>query len=116
MANLLSETAAREIMPEYIGKLLAGFEAEKPRSTDESPSPLPTAPSLPPLVEPLSPRELEVLQLTAQGLSNREIGERLFIALNTVKGHNRRIYGKLGVKNRTQAINRARALEILPPQ
>ena len=65
------------------------------------------------LVDPLSPRELEVLQLLAQGLSNREIGERLFLALDTVKGHNRRIYGKLGVKNRTQAVNKARALELL---
>ena len=42
------------------------------------------------MVEPLSQRELEVLQLIAQGLSNREIGERLFLALDTVKGHNRR--------------------------
>jgi LuxR family transcriptional regulator, maltose regulon positive regulatory protein len=64
----------------------------------------------------LSPRELEVLGLIAQGLSNREIGERLFIALATVKGHNRRIYGKLGVKNRTQAVNKARSLNILPAQ
>ena len=57
-----------------------------------------------------------MLQLVAQGLSNREISERLFLALDTVKGHNRRIYGKLAVKNRTQAINKARALNILPPQ
>jgi LuxR family maltose regulon positive regulatory protein len=64
----------------------------------------------------LSQRELQVLQLIAQGLSNREIGERLFIALDTVKGHNRKIYGKLGVQNRTQAVNRARSLNILPPQ
>jgi ATP/maltotriose-dependent transcriptional regulator MalT len=66
-----------------------------------------------PLAEPLSPRELEVLQLLAQGLSNREIGEQLFLALDTVKGHNRRIYGKLGVKSRTQAISQAAALGIL---
>src|SRR5690606_183528 len=42
-------------------------------------------------VEPLSEREVEVLKLIAQGLSNREIGEKLFLALDTVKGHNRRI-------------------------
>ncbi|WP_446483099.1 response regulator transcription factor [Cohnella xylanilytica] len=62
------------------------------------------------MVEPLTPRELEVLRLSAQGLSNREIGERLFLALDTVKGHNRRIYGKLQVKRRTEAIALARKL------
>ncbi len=66
-----------------------------------------------PLIDPLSPRELEVLQLIAQGLSNREISERLFLALDTVKGHNRRIFEKLGVKNRTQAVNKANSLKII---
>ena len=61
-------------------------------------------------------REIQVLELIAQGLSNCEISERLFLALDTVKGHNRRIYGKLGVKNRTHAVSKARALNILPPQ
>ncbi|MCP4937376.1 MAG: hypothetical protein GY927_24985, partial [bacterium] len=51
----------------------------------------------------------------AQGLTNREIGERLFLALDTVKGHNRKIYGKLGVKNRTQAVKKAISLKILSP-
>jgi LuxR family maltose regulon positive regulatory protein len=108
MARLLGEAAARGMMPDYTRKLLAAFEAEEQKSAGIPPSQ--------PLVEPLSPRELEVLQLIAQGLSNREIGERLFLALNTVKGHNRRIYGKLGVKSRTQAINKARSLNILSPQ
>ena len=94
-------------MKEYIHKLLAAFGKQK----DVHPSSL----SPQPLVEPLSPRELEVLQLIAEGLSNREISERLFLALDTVKGHNRRIYGKLGVKSRTQAVNKARSLNILPP-
>jgi len=109
MAQLLYQAAARGIMPDYTAKLLAVFEAEEQKSEGISP------PSRP-LVEPLSQRELEVLQLIAQGLSNREISERLFLALDTVKGHNRRIYGKLGAKNRTQAINKARSLNILPPQ
>ncbi len=69
-----------------------------------------------PLIEPLSPRELEVLHLIAAGLSNRAIGERLFLALDTVKGHNRNIYGKMGVKNRTQAVSKAISLKLLPPQ
>ena len=66
-----------------------------------------------PLAEPLSPRELEVLQLIAQGLSNREIGERLFLTLNTVKGHNRRIFAKLQVQRRTEAVAQARELGLL---
>jgi LuxR family maltose regulon positive regulatory protein len=61
----------------------------------------------------LSARELEVLQLVAQGLTNREIGERLFIALDTVKGHNRRLFGKLQVRTRTEAAARARELGLL---
>jgi LuxR family maltose regulon positive regulatory protein len=117
MARLLYEAAARGIMPDYTRKLLAAYEdatKDERRTTEPSPSSSVIRPSS--LVEPLSERELEVLQLIAQGLSNREISERLFLALSTVKGHNRRIYGKLGVKNRTQAINKARALNILPPQ
>ena len=114
MAQLLLEAAAHGIMPDYTRKLLAAFEAGEQRS--KSKPHLPTPPPSQPLVEPLSPRELEVLQLIAEGLSNREISERLFLALDTIKGHNRRIYGKLGVKNRTQAVNKARSLNILPPQ
>lgn len=63
--------------------------------------------------EPLSLRELEVLRLIAQGFSNQEIGERLFLALDTVKGHNRRIFDKLQVQRRTEAIARARELGLL---
>jgi LuxR family maltose regulon positive regulatory protein len=108
MARLLSEGAAHGIMPDYTGKLLAVFEAEARTSEGES-----HQPHAPPLTEPLSQRELEVLQLVAQGLSNREIGERLFLALDTVKGHNRRIYGKLEVRKRTEAVALARELGLL---
>jgi LuxR family maltose regulon positive regulatory protein len=96
MAKLLHEAASQSIEPDYTRKLLAAFKPNVQSDTSAPPQPL---------VEPLSERELEVLQLVAQGLTNREISERLFLALDTVKGHNRRIYGKLGVKNRTQAIN-----------
>lgn len=61
----------------------------------------------------LSEREIEVLRLIAAGLSNREISERLFLALDTVKGHNRRIFAKLGVQRRTEAIAHARELGLL---
>jgi DNA-binding CsgD family transcriptional regulator len=66
------------------------------------------------LVEPLSERELEILELVAEGLTNREIASRLYLALNTVKAHTRNIYGKLGVHSRTQAVARARTLGLLP--
>ncbi|MCP4400392.1 MAG: helix-turn-helix transcriptional regulator [bacterium] len=108
MAHLLSEAAIHDIMPNYIGKLQAIFDAEKQKREDtSSPSPAQT------LLDPLSPREVEVLQLIAQGLSNREICERLFLALDTVKGHNRKIFGKLDVKRRTEAVVRARELGLL---
>ena len=111
MAQLLSEAAAHGMMPDYIGKLLAVFEAEEQKSEDRSY--LPSAPPAQSLIEPLSQRELEVLQLIAQGLSNREISERLFLALNTVKGHNRKIFDKLQVQRRTEAVARARELGLL---
>ncbi|MFM8320230.1 MAG: LuxR C-terminal-related transcriptional regulator [Chloroflexota bacterium] len=65
------------------------------------------------LVEPLSPRELEVLRLVALGLTNPQIGERLFISVRTVKKHLENIHGKLGAQNRTQAVARARELGLL---
>ena len=108
MARLLSEAAARGIMPDYVDKLLSVFEAEAQKSENESY--LPPAQSL---TEPLSLRELEVLRLIAQGLSNREIAERLFLAIITVKGHNRNIFRKLQVRRRTEAVARARELGLL---
>ncbi len=108
MAHLLSAAAAHGIMPDYTGKLLAVFEAEQQKSENKS-----YLPPAQPLIEPLSQRELEVLQLIAQGLSNREISERLFLALSTVKGHNRIIFGKLEVQRRTEAVARARELGLL---
>ncbi|MGB3632712.1 MAG: tetratricopeptide repeat protein [Rubrobacteraceae bacterium] len=108
MAQLLSEAAIHGIMLSYVGKLLGAFEAEKQKS--EGQSHVPPARSL---VEPLSHRELEVLRLISQGLSNREISQRLFLALSTVKGHNRIIFSKLMVQNRTEAVARARELGLL---
>jgi LuxR family transcriptional regulator, maltose regulon positive regulatory protein len=108
MAQLLFEAAAYGMMPEYIGKLLAVFEAEEQKSEDKS-----DRPPAQPLIEPLSQRELEVLHLIAQGFSNQEMSERLFLALDTVKGHNRKIFGKLQVQRRTEAVARARELGLL---
>src|SRR5215207_352313 len=108
MNQLLSEAAPQGRMPDYADKLWAAFEAEKQKTKDSSNLSPPQ-----PLLEPLSQRELEVLQLVAQGLSNHEISERLFLALDTVKGHNRRIYDKLQVQRRTEAVARARELGLL---
>jgi LuxR family maltose regulon positive regulatory protein len=122
MAYLLSDAATRGVMPDYIGKLLAVFEAEEQPvlagrraspGKSEGRSYLPPVSPAQPLIEPLSQRELEVLRLMAQGLSNREISERLFLALSTVKGHNRNIFDKLQVQRRTEAVARARELGLL---
>jgi LuxR family transcriptional regulator, maltose regulon positive regulatory protein len=67
-----------------------------------------------PKLERLSERELEVLQQIATGLTDREIGERLYLSIYTVKVHARNIYAKLEVSNRTQAVARARTLGLLP--
>jgi len=107
MAQLLSDAVSRGGKQDYIGKLLAAFESE---TKDEGRT---AEPSLSSLVEPLSQRELEVLRLIAEGLSNQEICERLFLALDTVKGHNRRIFNKLQVQRRTEAIARARELGLI---
>jgi LuxR family transcriptional regulator, maltose regulon positive regulatory protein len=114
MARLLSAAAARGMMPDYIERLLAAFDTEPQPAADISNRPV-AAPAAPaqPLIEPLSPREIEVLRLIAQGLSNQEIGERLYLALDTVKGHNRKIFDKLQVQRRTEAVARARALGLL---
>ncbi len=66
-----------------------------------------------PLVEPLSARELEVLALVAEGLSNREIGDHLFITPGTVKNHVSNVLAKLGVRDRTQAVLQAQELGLL---
>ena len=90
----------------YVEKILAAFPETKTLSS------LKTNNQTSELIEPLSQRELEVLQLICQGLSNQEICERLYLALDTVKGHNRRIFEKLQVHRRTEAIARARELRL----
>ena len=62
----------------------------------------------------LTPREHEILGLIAEGLSNREIAERLFVSENTVKSHSSRIFEKMGVGRRTEAVRRARDLGLIP--
>jgi ATP/maltotriose-dependent transcriptional regulator MalT len=66
-----------------------------------------------PLVEPLSDRELEVLQLLSDVQTNQEIARTLCISINTVKSHLKNIYGKLGVRSRRQATAKAKDLGLL---
>jgi DNA-binding CsgD family transcriptional regulator len=62
----------------------------------------------------ITPRELEVLELIAAGLSNREIAERVHVSENTVKTHSSRVFDKLGARRRTQAVQLAKALRLIP--
>jgi LuxR family transcriptional regulator, maltose regulon positive regulatory protein len=122
VAVLLAQSAERRAQDDpisvYVERLLSAFPAEQRpahlSAKDASSVPRSALECSNVLVEPLSQRELEVLQLIALGLSNHEISERLFLALDTVKGHNRRIYGKLQVQRRTEAVAKARSLNLLP--
>jgi len=104
----------------YIETLIAAF-APDPTIAPQPASPVNTPvassairhPSPAPLIEPLSERELEVLRLLEQGLSNQAMADELIVALSTVKKHLINIYGKLGVNSRMQALIRARALGLL---
>ena len=109
MARLLYKAITRGIAPGYARRLLAVFPVGKVGQADPSRTQAPEFE----LIEPLSERELQVLQLIAAGLTNQEIAARLFLALNTVKVHTRNIYGKLGVSSRMQAVARARACGVL---
>jgi two-component system, NarL family, response regulator LiaR len=62
----------------------------------------------------LSKRELEVLQLMAEGLSNKEIADRLFVSLSTIKTHSNNLFDKMNVERRTQAIDKGKRLGIIP--
>jgi ATP/maltotriose-dependent transcriptional regulator MalT len=62
----------------------------------------------------ITPREIEILELIAQGLSNREIAEKLFVSENTVKTHSSRVFDKLGAKRRTQAVQFGKEFGLLP--
>ncbi len=110
MAKLLSSAISQNIAPDYASKLLASFpkdilgavQIDKELTVNTQM-----------LVEPLSRREIEVLRLIAEGYKYTEIAERLVVSINTVRHHTRNVYGKLEVNNRTQAINRAKELNLL---
>jgi LuxR family maltose regulon positive regulatory protein len=101
--RLLAEVSAGDAERVYIRQLLASFSNQS-----VTPAVGNLLPSSPARVEPLSQRELEILNLLNQGLSVPEIASRLFISVNTLKAHSQNIYSKLGVHNRVEAINTAR--------
>ena len=103
MARLLRRALAKGIAPSYVRKLLAACSESAPAAPSVTQG----------LVEPLTEREREVLHQLAAGLSNQEIARELVIALSTVKSHVNHIYGKLGVKSRTQAVARAHELDLV---
>lgn len=108
MRDLLHQAAARVSNQNvYVKALLAAFPAQMQASAPA------IAPAGSPTSEGLNERELEVLRLIALGHSNREIADRLVIALSTVKTHTNNCYGKLGVHRRTQALARAHELGLI---
>jgi LuxR family transcriptional regulator, maltose regulon positive regulatory protein len=126
LSELLHSRFPAKVRPEYVQEILAAFPnlSGLPAETDQLPTtklparkaemagPPPSA-AVPPLVEPLSARELEVLRLIAEGDSNQTIAEKLVITVSAVKKHTGNIYGKLAVNSRTQAVSRARQSGLL---
>jgi LuxR family maltose regulon positive regulatory protein len=103
MESLLQRATQQRVMPDYAGKILSalGDGAQKPILGQLA------------LVEPINPRELEVLCLMAAGFTNRQIASELFISPGTAKTHVHNLCGKLGAHNRTEAAARARELGLV---
>lgn len=109
MARLLYEALSSNIKSDFVQTILKAFPILVPEPGKLSHTQFPQSG----LFEPLSERELEIIHLLDQGLTNQEIAARLYISRHTVKVHTRNIYGKLGVSNRSQASAKARAMGIL---
>ena len=129
MSDLLKRLIQKNIAVDYLGQLLTAFSDDAqvaapdavehpstsphlPRSLSPRPLVSPT-PTPQPLVEPLTNRELEILELLAQRLQNKEIADKLFVSTETVKTHLNNIYQKLNVSNRREAVEKAKTLGIL---
>ena len=109
MARLLYQAAERDIAPEYTGLLLAQFPIKKQPIS----SPFEANAAAPPLIEPLTKRELEVVTLLANGCSNQEIAEQLVLSNNTVRAHLKNLYSKIGAQDRQHGVQRARELGLV---
>lgn len=108
IAELLPKV--HHITPAFVDKIIDGLQKQESKSSISPPEISPPAPKL---IEPLTRRELQVIQLIAAGYSNQEIADELVIALSTVKRHISNIYGKTGVKSRTQAVLQATELGLI---
>jgi LuxR family maltose regulon positive regulatory protein len=106
---LLQKCLAQGVTPEYTARLLNIIEAEERQRQSRNGA----APSTTPASRLLSEREMEILRLVAEGLTNRQIAERLVISLGTAKTHVHNISEKLNAKTRTQALARARELKLI---
>jgi LuxR family maltose regulon positive regulatory protein len=110
MADLLKQFADRGIETDYIRQILAAFPRQPQIIGKQRPAKALTNDNL---VEPLTRREREVLELLGKWLSGKEIAQELVISPRTVKKHTSNIYGKLGVNNRMQAVEKATDLGLL---
>jgi LuxR family maltose regulon positive regulatory protein len=117
LTALLAGSLPGKVRPAYVQQILAAYPHSTglPEKTAQIPQDTSHSAGVPPLVEPLTARELEVLHLIAYGDSNQAIAEKLVITVSAVKKHAGNIYGKLNVSSRTQAISRARQLRLLSP-
>ncbi len=112
LLELLPQT--RALAPAFVDSLMVAFSDAKPAQVEATNSNM-TLNSSPiePLIEALNAKELEILRLISIGLSNEEIARKQVITLGTTKWYLSQIYGKLGVKSRTQALARTRQLNLL---
>ncbi len=108
MAQLLYLASVNEVEKEVADRVLAAFGA-----TGDAPANGHATAAPPALIEPLSDREMDVLRLLAEDLTNQAIADKLFVSLNTVKTHTKHIYGKLGVGSRREAARQAEVLGLL---
>lgn len=118
--NLLQLAQGYCSNPDYVEFLIEEFDRQQALFPDQPQQASPTAMAPPPLkkpsqslIEPLSKREQQILELISQGLKNQEIADQLFVSVTTVKTHVHNIYGKMEVRNRTAAVAKARELQLL---
>jgi LuxR family maltose regulon positive regulatory protein len=112
LTSLRQQTGATDLIDRILAAFSKTQNASAPNETDDQTLPAPSMKAQP-LIEPLTRRELETLNLLAMGFVKKEIAEKLFISPETVKSHLKNIYQKLDANNRRMAIDKARALGII---